>query len=143
MYETNAIQAPAGSGVDKLHAEHSRIEQALHSMLDAILHGASGEDVIAILNEIIDFCSAHFACEEGFLRANGDAWTEAHAEAHRRLLEEFLQVRTLASGEGVSLAALDTMELLADFRTHIDQHDDPAYQQVAERLQTPARVTPA
>ena len=106
-----------------LEAEHAAITHQLQSLKDAVLSGASRAEVIEILNTLIGFCATHFADEEEFLRGQGDPHLDGHMAAHRDLLAKFVGVRRSAAGQGISMAALDCIELLRAFHGHVASWD--------------------
>ena len=104
-------------------AEHDAIEMMLHDLSVAVVTGASRAEVIELLNTSIDFCATHFADEETFMRKCGRANVDAHSAAHRRLLAKFVRARRGASGEGLSLSALNELDLLHAFHRHVAMWD--------------------
>jgi hemerythrin len=112
-----------GCECEALAAEHGAIEAVLESLTDAVLSGASRADVIAILDTSIDFCATHFADEEAFMGKRGDADLDAHAAAHKQLLAKFVNTRRRATGDGLSVAALDAVGLLHTFHEHVGTWD--------------------
>lgn len=112
-----------GCECEALAAEHGAIEAVLESLTEAVLSGASRADVIAILDKSIDFCATHFADEEAFMGKRGDADLNAHAAAHKQLLAKFVNTRRCATGDGLSLAALDAVGLLDTFHEHVGTWD--------------------
>ena len=111
-----------GFAVEVLKVAHDTIELILQSLGEAVLSGGSRAEVIEILNTSIDFCATHFADEEEFMRERGHAHLDAHVAAHRQLLAKFVAARRRASGEGLSLATLDVVDLLHDFDAHVKPH---------------------
>jgi hemerythrin-like metal-binding protein len=112
-----------GCAVEALQGEHDAIELILTSLGDAVLSGAEQAEIIEILNASIDFCVAHFADEEEFMRKGGHAQLDAHVAAHRHLVAKFVAARQSASGDGLSLATLDAMDLLHEFHEHVRTYD--------------------
>jgi hemerythrin-like metal-binding protein len=121
--------------------EHDAIESVLTSLSEAVLKGASREEVIELLNALIDFCATHFADEEGFMRQSGYAHLPAHAAAHKQLLAKFVRARRGASGEGLPLATLDAVDLLHAFHEHVATFDLAA-QPLFRRAPTAHTVVP-
>lgn len=115
-----------GCALEAMQVEHDAVEQVLKGLFEAVLSGASRPEVIEILNASIDFCGTHFADEEGFMCKSGHAQLDAHAAAHKQLLEKFVDARRRASGEDLSLATLDAVDLLHDFHEHVETYDRAA-----------------
>src|SRR5260370_14943047 len=112
-----------GCAIEALQVEHDAIELILNHLGEAVLSGASRTEVIENLNASIDFCGTHFADEEGFMRKISYAHLDAHILAHRYLLAKFVAARRSASGEGLPLATLDTVDLLHQFHEHVKTYD--------------------
>lgn len=108
-----------GSQSKALEAKLGAIELSLQSLADAVLSGANRAEVIKILNTSIDFCAAHLADEEGLMPKGGHAGVNAHCAANKGLLAGFVSARRSASGEGLSMATLDTVDLLHAFHNHV------------------------
>jgi hemerythrin-like metal-binding protein len=112
-----------GCTVEALQVEHDAIEMILNRMGEAVLCGACRAEVIEILNAAVDFCGTHFTDEEACMRESGYAHLDAHALAHKHLLSKFVAARRSASGDGLSLAALDAAGLLHQFHEHVKTYD--------------------
>jgi hemerythrin-like metal-binding protein len=123
-----------------LKAEHEAIETALLSLEAAVLSSASRAEIIDVMNALVAFCAVHFADEEAFMRRSCHSRLGAHAAAHKRLLAKFVAARRGASGEGISLATLDHLDLLLAFRRHVAVWDR---QMTAELSITANRVLTA
>jgi hemerythrin-like metal-binding protein len=112
-----------GRASEALDAEHGAIELVLHNLTEAVLSGSSRAEVIEILDTCIAFCATHFADEEGFMRASGNVHLDAHATAHKGLTAQFVRARRCATGEGLSVATLDEVDLLHALHTHVSTWD--------------------
>jgi hemerythrin len=108
-----------GCGSDALEAEHAGIELLLQGLKEAIVGGASRAEIIELLDTSIDFCAIHVANEKGFVQKSGYTGWDAHVAAHKHLLAMFVAARRRASGEGLSLATLDTIDSLHAFHQHV------------------------
>jgi hemerythrin-like metal-binding protein len=115
-----------------LDAEHQVIESALDRLKAAVVSGAGQAEFIEILNWCVAYCIAHFAHEEQFLRDFGHSQLEEHEAAHRELSKRFKSARLLAAHD-LSMAALDTQDLLHDLYEHIAVDDKMAYEEIEQR----------
>ncbi len=129
-----------GCAVEALQVEHDAIELILDCLGGAVLCGAGRAEVIEILNASVDFCGTHFQDEEDFMRTSGYAHLDAHILAHKGLLARFVAARRSASGDGLSLAALDAVDLLHQFHEHVKTYDVAAHPSL---LETPVAHAPA
>jgi hypothetical protein len=79
------------------------------------------------------------------MRKGGHADVDAHCVAHKRLLAGFVAARRGASGEGLSLATLDTVDLLNAFHEHVRVWDRSSAAVIPTRAYATAQgsMTPA
>ena len=108
---------------ESLKAEHEAIQMTLQSLEAAVISGASRAEVIDVMNAVIAFCSVHFVDEETLMSRSGYSRLDAHVAAHKRLLAKFVAARRSASGEGLSVATLDHLDLLQAFHSHVTVWD--------------------
>jgi hemerythrin-like metal-binding protein len=112
-----------GCMAEALKAEHEAIEMALQSLEAAVVSGASRAEVIDVMNAVIAFCAVHFEDEESLMRRSSYGRLRAHSAAHKKLLAKFVTARQGASGEGLSIATLDHLDLLHSFHGHVSVWD--------------------
>jgi hypothetical protein len=74
------------------------------------------------------------------MRSIGYAHLDTHILAHKGLLAKFVAARRSASGDGLSLATLDAVELLYQFHEHVKTYDAAVYPSL---LETPVAHVPA
>jgi hemerythrin-like metal-binding protein len=76
------------TGIETVDVHH-RVQMSLVGLVEQALHqGGDGAVAGEALGRLADFTQAHFQTEEQVMRRHGYPQVEAHAEAHRRLLEE-------------------------------------------------------
>ncbi len=95
------------TGIETVDVHH-RVQMSLVGLVEqALQRGGDGAVAGEALGRLADFTQAHFQTEEQMMRRHGYPQAEAHAEAHRRLLEEVRVVqRAHARGaeEGAGVA---------------------------------------
>jgi hemerythrin-like metal-binding protein len=119
------IRQLKGSGreAEALEAEHEALDQMLGALHQSVVSGASRAECIDILDSVIDFCASHFRTEETLMGHLSPAQFHAHAEAHKEILANMVKVRRRAVGTGLTLAGMDTVDLLHDFHEHVRTYD--------------------
>jgi len=78
---------------------HHRVQMTLVGLVEQALR-RSGDRAVAeeALTRLADFTQAHFQTEEHLMRRHAYPQVEAHAEAHRRLLDEVRVVQRAHAG---------------------------------------------
>src|ERR1700760_193193 len=104
-----------GREAEALEAEHDVLDQMLGALHRSVVSGGSRAECIDILDSVIDFCASHFRTEEALMGNLSPAQFNAHAAAHKELLTNMVKVRRRAVGSGLTLAGMDTVDLLHDF----------------------------
>jgi hemerythrin-like metal-binding protein len=117
------------SSASAVQSEHDAINAMLHTVDDAIFAGASGEAIALALNVVILFCRFHFRKEEALMEQRKYPARARHAAAHREFLEKLYAARRLAEGSNVPVAALDFLDLLHNFRDHVEMYDTLIYEE--------------
>ncbi|MBT7943981.1 MAG: hemerythrin family protein [Alphaproteobacteria bacterium] len=75
-------------GIDSLDADHIMIFSLINHIDESHLSGADEAAIGEILKVLINRAVAHFNREEMLMKKNGYPEIDAHAEEHRRILEE-------------------------------------------------------
>jgi hypothetical protein len=107
-----------GRSIDAMQAAQDAIVLILETLGLAVLSRSSRAEVIAILNISTKFCAVQLADEEALNRQSGGVPGDANVAARRRLLTRFVAARRRATGEGLSVATLDFVDLLHDLHEH-------------------------
>jgi hemerythrin-like metal-binding protein len=128
MDEVRVIKAltecSAASGA--IQAEHFAIEQALNTLNQAMLAGASPEQMTEIVDIAVDFHEAHFANEEEAFADCGYQGLDAHVKDHQLMLKRLRTARREIS-KGKLEATLNVSDLLYAFHNHVAAHDRDAH----------------
>lgn len=111
-------------GIPVIDSQHARIVEYINTVED-VQHTHSKKELLAVLNELVDYTLSHFAFEENLMEEAGYPFTKAHIKVHQlftRRVEGF-QKRAEA-GEDI------TVELLTVLKTWLVNHikrDDKDY----------------
>jgi hemerythrin len=117
-------ECSAASGA--IQAEHFAIEQALNTLNQAMLAGASPEQLTQIVDIAVDFHEAHFANEEQSFADCDYEGQDAHVRDHEKMLERLRAARREIS-TGKIEAILNVSDLLYAFHNHVAAYDRDAH----------------
>jgi hemerythrin len=108
----------------------SAIHQALNALNEAVLEGASPEQLTRIVDIAIGLHETRFAREEQVLSDRGDARNDAHKQEHRIILERLRSTRRVII-DGDFAKATAVSDLLYAFHHHTAEFDEAATVQPA------------
>ncbi len=121
-----AREASVKTGVDLIDRHHQRIIAHINRLHQCLNKGES-EEVLAILEDVIEFTTSQFADEEHQLAINAFPQLEQHKRVHEsfsRRLKEYRRVLQVGYNETIA------KKLLSDMRIWLTDHilrDDCAY----------------
>ncbi|WP_143009846.1 bacteriohemerythrin [Propionivibrio dicarboxylicus] len=75
-------------GYAEIDTQHQRLVEIANALNSAMHNGAGAEVSGRVLNELVDYTVRHFGYEEGEMRKHRYPQSDAHKEAHRKLVEE-------------------------------------------------------
>lgn len=81
------------TGVDTVDGQHRQLAETLNELYRLTRRGALRAEGLAMLESLQGLVEAHFATEEGVLRASAPARFVAHRAHHRTLGRQFARVR--------------------------------------------------
>ncbi len=100
-------------GEPTIDQEHRKLFELANALIDATFkRGTSPQAFDDALAKLLAHVVHHFADEEAILAHHHYAGLEAHAQAHKRLVERALQLRDAAAAGGVTMGEL--VDFLAD-----------------------------
>ncbi len=100
-------------GEPTIDQEHRKLFELANALIDATFKRATSPEAFdAALGKLLGHVVHHFADEEAILAQHHYAGLEAHAQAHKRLVERALQLRDAAAAGGVTVGEL--VDFLAD-----------------------------
>jgi len=79
-------------GVQQFDEHHQHLVGLLNSAYDDFTADASAESVDAILDELVDYATYHFAVEEHWMREQSYPDVAEHAEEHERFVGRLTQM---------------------------------------------------
>ncbi len=125
-------------GVDAIDREHHLQVALLDEIASAIAGARPHAEVLALIDQLIEYTNAHFLAEQLMMRLHGYPLYNAHVTEHDGLLAQARALRdAVASGEaGASLALAD--ELRTWLTTHIRGMDRTYSEYTVQPGVTPA-----
>ena len=109
-------------GVTETDRQHQELANLINRLNDAVKHNASAEAAVPLLDDIISYAHSHFEAEERLMEHHEYVDSEAHKQAHQRLLGEadYLRRQFIQGGE------LLVLQYLKDWLLpHISGMDKP------------------
>ena len=79
-------------GVKQFDAHHQHLVGLINLAYDDFTAGASAGSVDAILNELVDYTSYHFAAEENWMREQEYPEVDEHVKEHESLIRRVTQM---------------------------------------------------
>lgn len=122
-----------------LHAEYFAIDQGLNTLNQAMLAGASPEQLTRMVDIVVDFHEAHFAHEELAFADCGYQHRDAHMSDHQIMLKRLRDARNEIRG-GTFEAALSVSNLLYAFHNHVVQFDGDAHAHLLRQSMESAEI---
>ena len=111
-------------GVPVIDAQHQRIVDYINAV-ENIVTLPNREELLAVLDELIDYTLSHFTFEEELMEAAGYAHTNAHKKVHQLFAKRIAGFKTRAiAGEVIAESLLTVLK--AWLVNHI-QRDDQDY----------------
>ncbi len=115
-------------GIPVIDSQHKRIVDFINMIPD---QGEDKQAIEAVLTELKDYTSSHFAFEESLIEEAGYPFTKAHSRVHVlfiRRIEDYWQ--EFRNGNDISSELVKTLETW--LFNHI-KHDDQDYSETVKR----------
>ena len=109
------------TGVAVIDQQHARMASLLNRVADAVTSGEGPERVGGLLDELVAFTRHHFETEQRLMERHGYPEALAHAQEHRRLLDDLISIRAHADGASVMLTLQSLKEWLTGHIAHGDR----------------------
>jgi hemerythrin len=112
-------------GVADIDRQHQELFARLDTLLEAMRGGKTVDEVERTLRFLGDYVVTHFRAEEDLMRKRAYPGLEAHAEEHRRFVEDFSNLVREFLNEGVTtlLTIRTNARVTAWLRDHIYRTD--------------------
>lgn len=116
-------------GISVIDSQHQRIVEYINKVEHAHQHH-SHEELLAVLDELVDYTLSHFAFEESLMEEAGYPFVKAHKKVHSLFTRRIATYQQSAkAGENVTHELMHTLK--AWLINHI-KHDDRDYSQVVK-----------
>ena len=113
-------------GIDEIDRHHRQLVQLLNDTYDAFSEGSHREKLGGILDELIDYATYHFACEERWMEESSYPELPAHRGEHARFIDRVVEIQKDFHAERSHL----TLEVLSFLKNWLTSHilrNDGAY----------------
>ena len=116
-------------GVKVLDDQHKELMVLINRLHSALQQGTGNTIVVALLGDVSQYATMHFATEESLMREFGFAGLVTHAAEHEQFTRQVreLLVAAVATAEGVvdgTVLTLETMNVLKDWlEKHVARSD--------------------
>ncbi len=134
---TEKIEWHAGleTELQMIDREHQDLVELLNRLIDLLTGGASHEQWLPLLDELVQHVADHFAHEEKVMENVGYPGTLEHRTHHRQLLQEVGQFRDQLTADGEIRDTLATVRFLKFWvLKHVVQEDMKIKQHVYRGL---------
>lgn len=108
-------------GVPVIDQQHARMADLLNRVAEAMKRGQDAKRVSALLDDFIAFTRHHFETENRLMERSSYPGLLAHAQEHRRLLDDLASIRAQADGAGLTLTLQSLREWLTTHIAHGDR----------------------
>ncbi len=109
------------TGIEAMDDQHGVLMDTVNEVLEALARGAGQSAVEPLLERLVGLTRLHFLSEERLLERYGFPGVAAHAEEHRRLLNQIRQWQGL---QGAGAEMREVVEGLREwFQTHTEGAD--------------------
>jgi hemerythrin len=110
-------------GVRAMDDQHGILMDAMNDLRLAVVHGSSGAEVHALLDQTVAFTRLHFESEERLMERTAFPGTVEHRAEHLRMLTDIHRwAERLRFGEGMNITSL-VWFLQGGYTEHIANSD--------------------
>lgn len=104
-------------GVDVFDQHHQKLFAYINALYEAVRAGATGEGLLKVFDELLDYTGWHFDAEQSALRHFNYPQCDHHISQHTALVKRVKELRAdLAAGR--AMVAAEMMEFLRDWVTN-------------------------
>ena len=110
-------------GIEDIDQHHRHLVQLLNDTYDAFTDGSHQEKLGGVLDELIDYATYHFACEERWMQDSSYPGLSVHREEHERFIGRIVEIQKDFHARRANLT-LEVLSFLKNWLTsHILQND--------------------
>lgn len=80
-------------GIKEFDDHHRHLVYLLNLTYDGVITGAGRDELEAVLDELIDYATYHFAAEEHWMAVHGYPGLPEHSEEHERFCRRVVEVQ--------------------------------------------------
>lgn len=80
-------------GVTGFDEHHKHLVYLLNMTYDGVMRGAAHDELGAVLDELIDYATYHFAAEEHWMKVHEYPGLSEHSEEHERFCKRVVEVQ--------------------------------------------------
>lgn len=122
-------------GIEEFDEHHKHLVHLINMMYDGITCGAAHDELEAVLDELIDYATYHFAAEEYWMTVHKYPGLQEHSEEHEKFCKRVVEVQT-DFHKGKTKLGLEVMQFL---NTWLKEHilkTDAEYGRYAKEADT-------
>ena len=120
-------------GVNHFDEDHKRLVALLNEVYDNINDGVAHDALGAVIVELIDYATYHFAAEENSMASNGYAGLQLHREEHVKFCHMVVAFQH-DFNDGNTDFSFDILSFLGNWLFDHILHTDAEYCQFVEHL---------
>jgi hemerythrin len=103
-------------GITEFDEHHKHLVYLLNMTYDGVTGGADDEELGAVLDELIDYATYHFAAEEHWMTVHNYPHLPEHSEEHERFCKRVVEVQK-DFHNGKSNLGIEVMQFLNTWLT--------------------------
>ena len=112
-------------GIQLFDEHHSRLIELLNEAFDSVNAG-DGADVGHITEELVDYASYHFSCEESWMKEHAYPMIEEHCSEHLQFVKRISEMRE-DTASGRNLSSLELLSFLKNWLINHINNTDATY----------------
>jgi hemerythrin len=120
-------------GITEFDEHHKHLVHLLNMTYDGIKSDAERDELEAVLDELVDYATYHFAAEEHWMSAHEYFGLSKHSEEHERFCKRVVEVQNDFHSGKVNLG-LEIMQFLHNWLTDHILKTDAEYGRFAKNL---------
>ena len=112
-----------GTGVGQIDEHHKHLVKLLNTAYEALTGGNRRERTVAIVDELVEYATYHFATEEHLMGALPEQEKKHHVNEHRAFSKRVVEFRDQMT-RGETAITTTVLAFLGDWLTHHILHVD-------------------
>jgi len=120
-------------GIEKFDEHHKHLMGLINKVYDDLTTGANHGDLGAVLADLANYATYHFASEEHWMRLHGYPELHLHQKEHFTFSNKLVEIRE-APTNGTANLSLDVLKFLMNWLTNHIRKSDGDYGRFARGL---------